>query len=918
MQKRILAILFLFIIVSLLQGITPEERNLPGSYTEYRTNEKGELISYTYIFTGKEKIPEEPFGSGVVSFSTRYSDTTVLWVDRNHLNAVADNVTISGDGMSIFAGWWLNNERVSLYRSLGDGNPLWNYSMPLADWQIDVASSEDGHLIVAASSGSPFTLWDKGCLIPIKVYNFPPGFKSGRCAVSGDGSTAAAAADNGGTGRLFVFNADGDSLFAVNFDRGNGIYGVELSSDGSIAVVSTYYVISIFENGVLRETISNYGQTGAHVSGDGNRVVKGDFNGKVTVYEWNGSNYIQMWQSTIGGPWVVAVDIAEDGSTVMAGTGYSNGKSVMFDISSSTPLWTYQGYGSYGAYVRAVSLSGNGSIGAAASWGDTAQTGTFYVLTVHSKSDSAPIIGVTRNDEPGSLFDCDVSSDGENITAGGKAVHAYQMGNGGEVYSILVGSTPSLNAATESIDNPGHFIQVGNVISPKATFKNYGDDTVSFNVYFSIEDSTGTVVYSSSSSISNLAPYAEVQETFTPDWTPSGYNYFKIYTWCELAGDQYPGDDTLSLDVKCFHDAEARSIGVPFDETTINMEITPQAFVYNNGSYTESIEAVFTIRDSLGTPVYVDTTQSSPLSPETEGTITFSPTTPGDIGNHTCELRVSIADDINPGNDVASKNTYVSYEIIYDDGKPDAFYVVSFSDDNNKFAVRFTPTLSTPFYFTGGRIYVNATDAFDYVQLCDDSSGLPDTTSPLMEIYNVGAPSVPDWAQFNLDSFEVTTLRDFWIVIHWSPSSPGSPGVGADDFSPNLRSWWYNNTSGWNNWSTHNWMIRLMQSPGVGGIMTTPDDTPYCYRLYRCYPNPFRKKTLIAFDIPEETKCIVEVFDVSGRRIKVLMNGRMKPGHYTTEWKGRNKEGKKVANGIYFYRLKTENFSKTRKILFIK
>jgi len=917
MRNVIYIILFLFLIVSLLHGLTSEDMKKPGFYSEYTTNEKGETFTYSYILTDEGRIPEKPL-ERISLNNYRYSDTTVLWVDRAHLNAIAENVTISGDGMTIFAGWWLNNERASFYRSLGVGTPLWYYSIPLADWMVDVASSDDSHLMAATSSGSPLTLWDKLSSIPILTYTYPSGFKSGQCAVSSDGSTAAAAADNAAIGRLFVFNEDGDSLYAVDFDRGSGIYGVELSSDGSIAVVSTYYVISIFENGILRGTISNYGQTAAHVSGDGSRVVKGDFNGRVTVYEWNGSNYIQMWQSYIGGPWVVAVDISEDGSTVMAGTGYSNGKSVMFDISSSTPLWTFQGYGSYGSYVKAVSLSDNGSIGVATSWGDTAQTGTFYVLTVHAKTDSAPIIGVTRNDEPGSLFDCDISSDGEHITAGGKAVHAYQWGNGGEVYSVLVGSTPSVNAATESIDNPTHLIQVGDVISPQATFTNCGDNPASFDIFFSIEDSTGSAVYSSSSTVSNLAPGATHQETFTPDWSPLSYNYYKAYVWCELSGDQYPGDDTLTLDIKCFHDAEARTIIVPFDETTINIEITPQAVIYNNGSYTETIEAILTISDSTGNPVYTDTTLSSSLSPETEGTVTFAPLTPGAIGNYSCELTVYVTDDINPVNDITTKNSYFSYEIIYDDGMIDGFYVVSYSYDNNKFAVRFTPTISTPLYLKGGRIFVNATDEFDYVQLCNDAVGLPDTITPLREVYNVGAPSASDWAHFSFDSFEVTTLRDFWIVIHWPPSSPGSPGVGADNCLPNSRSWWYNNSSGWNNWTSHNWMIRLVQSPGGSGISAGPSEIPSCYQLYRCYPNPFNKKTLILYDISEETKCNIDVFDISGRRIKALKDKIVKPGHYTVEWNGRNNHGKRVASGIYFYRLKTKNYSKMRKLLFIK
>jgi hypothetical protein len=916
---RILCIAaFLFLLISpSLYSTTSSDANLPGIYNEVSSNEKGELCTHSYIFTGTERIPERPIERNGFPTSL-YSDTAVLWVDRNHQYAISENVTISGDGMSIFIGWWLNNERNSLYRSLGDGTPLWVYSLPLVDWMIDVSSSDDGHLLAAAGQGEPFRLWDKSNPIPLMEYRYPSGFVARQCAVSKDGSTAAAAAYNAVTGRLFAFNSAGDSLYAVDFDLGNGVYGVELSSDGSIAVVSTYYVISVFENGILRGTIGNYGQTAAKVSGDGNRIVRGDFSGHVTVYEWNGSTYNQLWQSTIGGPWVVAVDISSDGSTVMAGTGYSNGKAVMFDISSSTPLWSYQNFGNYGAYVEGVSLSDDGSIGAAASWGDTMQTGSFYVLTVHSKSDSTPIIGVTRNEEPGSLFDCAVSSNGQNITAGGKAVHAYQWGNGGEVYSILVGSTPSVNAATESIDNPTQFVQVGNTFSPQATYKNYGDNAASFDVYFLIEDSSGTQVYSSSSSIYNLVPNGTSQVIFSPDWSPSEYNYYTAFAWCELSGDLYPGDDTLFLGIKCFHDAEAREILVPFDETTINMSITPQAIVYNNGSYNETIEAVLTIRDSTGTPLYVDTTISSTVTPETEATVTFSPFSPPIVGTFSCELTATVADDIYPGNDQSTKDVIVTYEIIYDDGGAEAFYAVSSTYDNNKFAVRFTPTLTPPFDFVGGRIFVNGTDTLDYVQLCDDAGGLPDTLVPLRITYNVSSSAAPDWAYFTLDTFQVTTVRDFWLVIHWTVANPNSPGIGADDFAPNYRSWWYNDTNGWNNWTDHNWMIRLMQSPGASGMDESPTHSPICYRLYQSYPNPFRMCARIAFDIPEKTMCEIEIFDVSGRRVKTLKNHVLSPGHYSVEWKGRNQNGEPVASGVYFYRLKTGSYTKMRKILLIR
>jgi len=106
---------------------------------------------------------------------------------------------------------------------------------------------------------------------------------------------------------------------------------------------------------------------------------------------------------------------------------------LLFDSSSATPLWQYT---QYGDYVASCALSADGSRAVAASWGQYG--GTFGdVLTVFDRSSPVPIFQLLDDiDEPGSIFSVDVSSDGWLVSAGGKAVHAREFGNGGEVYAI--------------------------------------------------------------------------------------------------------------------------------------------------------------------------------------------------------------------------------------------------------------------------------------------------------------------------------------------------------------------------------------------------------------------------------------------------------------------------------------------------
>lgn len=882
--------------------------HVPGVYREVREVE-GKIYERYTVFTGKEYIGIDEFNPDVPN-TPEWSDTAVLWVDRNHQYAVAENVRISDDGMYIVAGWWLNNERVSLYRTTGNEFPVWFYSTPTAQWQIYTGISQNGNSISAQSNGTPLYKWNKQNQIPEWTYEYTGGLiVAGRktTAVSFDGTTVASIASGGATGRLFVFDAPtGNLLYTADFDPTNGLYGVDISDDGSVVCVTTYNMIYVYENGNLRETIPHYGQTDARIDGTGNHLVRGDFQGYVRVYEWNGSNYNLLWQAYIGGPWVTGVDISRDGSTIMAGTGYSNGTVYMWDISSSTPLWSYQNYGSYGAYIYEVALSGDGSRGIVASWGDTASTGNFYVITVHDKNSATPIIGVTRNQEPGSIFSCDISDDGTFATAGGKAVHAYVGGNGGEVYAIIVGSAPSLNVGTVSIDAPGKFIQLGQNIVPTATFTNYGDNPETFDVYFEIEDSTG-LIYADTQSISNLPPMQTQQVQFL-NWSPDHYDYYLTRAFTALPGDQYPGDDTISLKVKCFHDAAVSKIINPFDTLTINQSTPVRIEVFNNGSYTESFTVIAEIFDSSSNSVYIETLSTPNLSPETNYNANFSNFYPSYNGNYVISSITILTDDFDPSNDTLFKNFYSSYEIIYDNADPEAWYWVG-SHDNDKFAVRFTPTLTPPFYVTGGRIMVNATYPFDYLIICE-GTGLPDTANPIDTVYNVSASSAPGWALFTFDQpIQRNDTNDLWIVIHWPDNSPVL-GVGADNTYPiDNRSFWYNNSQGWNAWINHDWMIRLSQQPG-----TDVEEKSISKEKFKVLITNILNKTLnVKLILPQKDKIKINLFDVAGRK-NILYSGFVPEG--TTEF--RFDLRKNFNNGVYFIEMQGNKFRSMDKVVLIK
>ncbi len=101
---------------------------------------------------------------------------------------------------------------------------------------------------------------------------------------------------------------------------------------------------------------------------------------------------------------------------------------------------------------------------------------------------------------------------------------------------------------------------------------------------------------------------------------------------------------------------------------------------------------------------------------------------------------------------------------------------------------------------------------------------------------------------------------------------------------------------------------------------------PSEYILYQNYPNPFNPVTKIKFTIPTSPQTpllakergrgevvILRVYNVLGREVTTLVNEIKTPGNYEVEW---NATG--LASGVYFYKLKTGNFSKTAKMLLMK
>ncbi len=97
-----------------------------------------------------------------------------------------------------------------------------------------------------------------------------------------------------------------------------------------------------------------------------------------------------------------------------------------------------------------------------------------------------------------------------------------------------------------------------------------------------------------------------------------------------------------------------------------------------------------------------------------------------------------------------------------------------------------------------------------------------------------------------------------------------------------------------------------------------PHLLPDEYQLHANYPNPFNPATTICFDLPQASQVKLEIYNVLGQRIAILVDNREEAGRYQVVWDGNDSDGHAVASGMYFYRLTTDQFVASKKMVLLK
>jgi hypothetical protein len=97
------------------------------------------------------------------------------------------------------------------------------------------------------------------------------------------------------------------------------------------------------------------------------------------------------------------------------------------------------------------------------------------------------------------------------------------------------------------------------------------------------------------------------------------------------------------------------------------------------------------------------------------------------------------------------------------------------------------------------------------------------------------------------------------------------------------------------------------------GIQQISSEIPNEFSLKQNYPNPFNPSTRIKFDLPASSFTKLAVYDIAGREVALLVNEKLSPGTYEYKF-----NAAKLTSGVYFYKLQTEDFVETKRMILVK
>jgi hypothetical protein len=443
-----------------------------------------------------------------------------------------------------------------------------------------------------------------------------------------------------------------------------------------------------------------------------------------------------------------------------------------------------------------------------------------------------------------------------------KNIFAYSVIHDGGVYSL---------------ESPGATVFTDSTYDVIASVKNFGSVPESLEVVVSIDGYIDII------KINNLAPGVDTQLTFTPWTVPSVDSTNYVFNLCTfVSGDGDSTNDCVLKAIYAFtiiHDGGVVSIDDPSRDTLFaDSTYSVSATIKNFGSLTDTFEVVTTIDG------YSDTLSLVVLAPSTDTLLSFSPWTVPSVDSATYIMNVCnfVAGDSDSTNDCAGM-IFFAHEsqgpILLSACASDNVNLFPGIDDDDQVIIDFDEPTNRPnidasninsvLSLSNGHTWLDISGNISDAAWNSAGDSLTITLST-----NGGLPTVSVGDTITTDGI---TIQDIW----------GNPAVSV---------------------------ITITCSFGEVGIGEQGVfELPTVYSLSHNQPNPFHHSTVIRYQIPSTNHVRLAIYDIAGRIVETLMDEHQEQGVYQVQL-----DSASLSSGIYFYRLQTDDYIDTKKLILLR
>lgn len=161
---------------------------------------------------------------------------------------------------------------------------------------------------------------------------------------------------------------------------------------------------------------------------------------------------------------------------------------------------------------------------------------------------------------------------------------------------------------------------------------------------------------------------------------------------------------------------------------------------------------------------------------------------------------------------------------------------------------------------------------------------------------------------------------EFYVLVRriWDPGSGDTVEYTDRELEPDVE--WHryrvkaHNDQGWGPFCYPITVWIEEGPPERGGAESAPEDLT----LEPNYPNPFTPTTQIKFGLPSTSHVRLQIMNVRGQTVRVLVDEEKPAGWFTVTWDGKNESGREVASGIYLYLIEADNKKILKRLTLIR